>query len=133
MSQENVETVRQFLEALHRRDRAAWVELCDPEIEWVPPAHWPETATIRGPEATWDFVIALNDPWGEGSYELTELIDGPQDKIAACIRRHLRGQWSGIAAEFEYWAVFMFRDGKVLRIEWFPDRGDALEAVRLQE
>jgi ketosteroid isomerase-like protein len=67
MSQENVETVRQSLDALHRRDGAAWVALCDPEMEWFPPANWPETATIRGPEATWDFVIALNEPWGDGS------------------------------------------------------------------
>jgi hypothetical protein len=58
-----------------------------------------------------------------------ELIDGRKDKIAARVGRHLRGQWSGIAAEFEYWAVFMFRDGKVLRIEWFADRGEALGAV----
>ena len=103
------------------------------EIEWFPPANWPETATIRGPEATWDFVIALNEPSGDGSYELMELTDGRKDKIAARVGRHLRGQWSGIAAEFEYWAVFMFRDGKVLHIEWFTDRGEALGAVGLRE
>jgi ketosteroid isomerase-like protein len=133
MSQENVEIVRQSLDAFHRRDRAPWLALCDPEIEWFPPAHWPETATIRGPEATWDFMIALNEPWGEGSYELMELVDGTKDKIAARVGRHVRGETSGIAAEFEYWAVFMFRGGKVLRIEWFADRGKALEAVGLRE
>lgn len=133
MSQQNVEIVRQSLDAFHRRDRAPWLALCDPEVEWFPPAHWPETATIRGPEATWNFMIALNEPWGEGSYELMELIDGTKDKIAACVRRHVRGQTSGIAAEYEYWAVFMFRNEKVLRIEWFADRGEALEAVGLRE
>jgi ketosteroid isomerase-like protein len=80
-----------------------------------------------------NFVIALNEPWGDGSYELMELIDGRKDKIAARAGRHLPGQWSGIAAEFEYWAVFMFRDGKVLRIEWFADRDEALGAVGLRE
>ncbi len=125
--------MRHSLDAFHRRDRAPWLALCDPEIEWLPPAHWPETTTIRGPEATWDFMIALNEPWGEGSYELIELIDGTKDKIAARVGRHVRGQKSGIAAEFEYWAVVMFRNGRVLRIEWFADRGEALEAVGLRE
>jgi len=129
MSPENVEVLRQSLDAFNRRDKAPWLALCDPEVEWLPPAHWPETATIRGPEATWDFMLALNEPWEEGSYELMELIDGTADIAAARVQRHVRGQSSGIAAEFEYWAVVMFRDGKILRIEWFADRSEALKAV----
>jgi len=129
MSQENGEVLRQSLDAFNRRDKAPWVALCDPDVEWLPPAHWPETATIRGPEATWDFMLALNEPWEQGSYELMEVIDRTGDTIAARVGRHVRGQWSGIGAEFEYWAVVMFRDEKILRIEWFANRGEALEAV----
>ena len=33
MSQENVETVRQSLEAFDRRDRAAWLALQDQDVE----------------------------------------------------------------------------------------------------
>lgn len=50
-----------------------------------------ETATIRGPEATWDFMIALNEPWGEGSDELMEVIHGTKDKIAR-VGRHVRAR-----------------------------------------
>src|SRR5215207_3720101 len=130
---ENGQVLRQSLDAFNRRDKAPWVALCHPEVEWLPPAHWPETATIRGPDATWDFMLALNEPWEEGSYELMELIDATEDTIAARVGRHVRGQSSGIAAEFEYWAVVRFRDGKVLRIEWFADRDEALEAAGLSE
>jgi len=133
MSQEKVELLRQSLDAFNRRDKAPWVALCDPQVEWMPPADWPETATIRGPEATWEFMLALNEPWQEGSYELIELIDATEDMIAARVGRHVRGQSSGIAAEFEFWAVVSFRDGKVLRIEWFADRADALEAMGPRE
>jgi len=104
-----------------------------PRSNGWPPAHWPETATIRGPEATWDFMLALNEPWEEGSYELMELIGGTEDMTAARVGRHVRGQSSGIAAEFEYWAAVRFRAGKVLRVEWFADRAEALEAVGLRE
>lgn len=36
MSQENVEIFREALDAFNRRDKAAWVGLCDPEYENVP-------------------------------------------------------------------------------------------------
>jgi hypothetical protein len=44
MSQENVEIGRQLADAVNRRDKAASLALCDPELEWVPPANWPENA-----------------------------------------------------------------------------------------
>ena len=36
MSEENVETVRQTLNAFDRRDRAAWLALRDPDCEVIP-------------------------------------------------------------------------------------------------
>ena len=36
MSQENVEVVRQVVEAFNRRDLAAMTQRFDPEIEWEP-------------------------------------------------------------------------------------------------
>jgi ketosteroid isomerase-like protein len=121
------------LDAFNRRDKAAWLALCDPELEWVPPTNWPENATIRGREGIWDFNVRLDEPWEEGSYELIELIDGGNDKVAGRVRRHVRGKVSGVDAAFEYWNVVTLRDGKWLRSEWVADRGEALEAVRLRE
>jgi ketosteroid isomerase-like protein len=133
MSEENVEIGRQVLDAANRRDKAAWLALCDPELEWVPPRDWPENATIHGLEAIWDFIVELEEPWEEGSYELIDLIDGGNDKIAARLGRRMRGKTSGVGAEFNYWNVVTFRDRKQLRSEWFVDRGEALEAVGLRE
>jgi len=123
MSRENGEVLRQSLDAFNRRDKAPWVALCDPGVEWLPPARWPETATIRGPQAAWEFMLALNEPWEEGSYELMELIDGSADISAARVRRHVRGRSSGISAEFDYWAAVRFSDGKVHRMVRGPRRG----------
>jgi hypothetical protein len=33
----------------------------------------------------------------------------------------------------EFWLVTTFRDGKLLRDEWFTDRAEALEAAGLRE
>ena len=133
MSQENVELVRRGLDAFNRRDRSAWLALAHPDLEWLPPADWPENAMVRGSEAVWDFSVRSNEPWGTGSFELIELIDCENDVVAAHVGRHVRGKASGVEAEFEYWAVFTFSNGKLLRSELFTDRAHALEAAGLRE
>ncbi len=134
MSQESVELMRRGFDAFNRRDRAAWLELAHPELVWVPPADWPENAPVSGHEAVWDFAVSLSEPWEEGSYELGELIaDQENDVVAVHVSRRVRGKGSGVEAEFQYWLVGTFRDGKFVRTEWFADRGDALEAAGLSE
>ena len=133
MSQENVERWREGLDAFNRRDRAAWLAACDPKVEWSPPAEWPESATVQGAAAVWDFMIEVNEPWKDGAYEEVELIDAGNDRIAIRMSRPVRGTTSGIDAEFEYWCIATFRDGRVLRLDWFSDRADALEAAGLRD
>jgi ketosteroid isomerase-like protein len=133
MSQENVENLRQALDAFNRRDRAAWLALCEPEFENVPPRDWPESDPIRGYEAVWDFFVEAQDAWEESLFEYGDLIEAGNDKVVAHMRREARGKASGASVAWSYWLVVTFRDGKVLRHEWFGDRSDALEAVGLRE
>jgi ketosteroid isomerase-like protein len=131
MSQENVESVKRSLEAFAQRDRAGWSELCDSEVEAVPVGEWPE-GEIRGREAVWDFLLAADEPWEPGAFEATEVSDGP-DAVAIRMRRKLRGRSSGVEVDYDYWAAFTFRNGKVIRVEWFDERDEALEAAGLRE
>lgn len=45
----------------------------------------------------------------------------------------VQGKASGAPAVFSYWLVSTFRNGKLLRVEYFAERGEALEAVGLRE
>jgi ketosteroid isomerase-like protein len=132
MSQENVERMHRAFDAFARRDKVAWLELCDPDVEFAPVGDWPETDPIRGREAGWDFLVAADEPWERGPYEVVEVIDG-DDKVVARQRRDLRGKSSGVEVEYDYWLVLTFRDGKALRGEWFANRETALEAAGLRE
>jgi ketosteroid isomerase-like protein len=132
MSQENVESLRQSLDAFVQRDRERWLALCDPDLEIVPVGDWPETDPIRGREAAWDFLVATDEPWEPGPYELVEVIDGG-DKIVGHQQRDLRGKTSGVEVKYDYWLVMTVRNGKALRVEWFSDRKTALEAAGLSE
>jgi len=133
MSQENVELVRRGMDAFNQRDKAAFVALCDPQAENVPPREWPENAPIQGAGAIWDFFVEAVEAWVEGSYEWGELIDAGRDKIVANQLREMRGKTSGASVAWSFWVVFTFRDEKVLRWEWFADRAEAFEAAGAPE
>jgi ketosteroid isomerase-like protein len=131
MSEENVEIVRRAFDAFSRGDKTAWFELCDPQIEAIPIGDWPE-AEIRGSEAVWDFLVAADEPWEPGAYDLTEIVDN-DNYVAARMRRDLRGKSSGVEVKYDYWIVFSFHHGRGTRVEWFADRAEALEAAGLSE
>ena len=132
MSEENIQRIRQVLGAFARGDRETWRGLADRDVEVVPMGDWPETHIIRGREAVWNFLVANEEPWEPGPYELDEVADGG-DHVAARLRRDVRGKSSGVEVEFDLWVVVTFRDGKVTRAEWFEDREEALEAAGLSE
>ena len=131
MSQENVERMHQSFDAFAGRDKAGWSELCDPALEAVPVGEWPEKQ-VRGRDSVWDFLIATDEPREPGDYEAAEVSEG-QDTVAVRMRRNFRGRASGVEVDYDYWAVFTFRDGKIVRTEWFEGRAVALEAAGLSE
>jgi ketosteroid isomerase-like protein len=133
MSKENVETLRRALEAFNRRDKTTWIAACDSQIENFPPREWPENAPILGAESIWDFYVEAVQTWDEGAFKWGELLDVENDQIVANQIRTMRGKASGASVAWSYWVLFTFRDGKVLRSEWFADRGEALEAAGLSE
>src|ERR1700729_873572 len=125
MSQENVELVRQAFAAFARRDRDAWLSCCDPAMESSPSGDWPETATVRGREAVWDFYVQADEPWEPGAYDLAEVIDVDRSRVLVHQVRDMRGKDSGAAVRYDYWVMFEFRAGKAVQAKWFPDRADA--------
>ena len=44
-----------------------------------------------------------------------------------------RGQGSGVPIEARFYAVYTLRDGRVVRVDEFTDRAEALEAAGLSE
>jgi ketosteroid isomerase-like protein len=133
MSQENVETLRQSMNAFDRGDRPAWLALCDPDHEVVPVSDWPEAGAVRGREAVWDFYANVGtsfDPFDSGD---AELMDAGGDKVVVHRGTELRGRASGVGVEFDYWIVVTIRDGKICRDQWFSDREEAHKAAGLRE
>jgi ketosteroid isomerase-like protein len=132
MSQENVEILRRAVDAFDRGDRTAWLALLDEDYVITPAADWPGAREIRGGEAGWEFYrdVAQTLDFERSRIEFT---DAGRDKVVAHQRNEGRGHASGAAVELDYWIVATFRDGKILRNEWFTDHAETLEAAGLRE
>jgi ketosteroid isomerase-like protein len=133
MSQENVDKMRAALDAFNRRDKAAFLAVCHPDIKNVPPREWPEFEVTEGPEAVWRFFVENTDPWEASPFDYADVIDADNDMFAAEMRGELRGTASGAHVHWSYWQVAAFQCGKVVHLAWFSDRAEALAAVGRSE
>jgi hypothetical protein len=60
--QKNVETVKDFLAALGRRDKAGLLALASEDVEWIIPGEdWPLAGTHRGHEGLENLLQMAND------------------------------------------------------------------------
>jgi ketosteroid isomerase-like protein len=131
MPSDSVEIVRTAMDAFNRHDRHTWLGLHDPDVAFRADPEWPESESVEGREAVWDFLVSLTDVWERDAVELVEVIDVADNRLAGRFRRPTRGKASGIADVLDYWSVFTFRHGKILGYEWFASRAKALEAAGL--
>ena len=143
MSRENVELVRGLqpgpdfdIAELIRDDdvNAAWVSavapLFDPEFECV------MMSATEGPRAyvgldglrtAWSDWTA---PWSRYRSEVEHIIDA-EDRVVVLVREFGRRQGSKREVAFRAAAVWTVREGKIARVEFYPDRRQALDAAGL--
>jgi ketosteroid isomerase-like protein len=132
VSQENVDKARDFIAAYNRRDFDTAVEWFDPDIEWVLPARQ-KADSCRGPDEVKRFWEGIDETFEELRLEPQEFVDAG-DHVATRLRHHGRGKESGLEIDEElYHQVVTFRDGRMVRIEYFAEWAEALEAAGLRE
>ena len=124
MSQENVEVVRSFI--LLDLDEA--MTLVDPAIVWNPA---PQPAE-QGRDATRASIERWEEEW-EDYEEVPEDFVATDDRVVVTVRFRARGRQSGVGVNTRLYEVFTLREGKIVRMDEFTDRAEALEAVGLSE
>jgi ketosteroid isomerase-like protein len=137
MSEENVERAREAYAALSAAIRsgdfdAYFREYMHPEIEWVPMKGALDADVSVGHEAVKARLTAMLDVMGKPEIEAEEIIDAGE-KVFIAIRIAGRGRGSGIDMEAHWFHVLTPRDDKLVRIEWYASRPEALEAAGLSE
>ena len=131
MTQANVDKARNFIEAYNRRDFDAAMRYFDPQLEWVlPPLQ--RSDSCRGPEEVRRFWEGLDETFEELRLDPQEFVDAG-DRVAVRLRFYGRGKGSGAELETEmYHQVTTFRDGTMVRIEYFTDWPSALTGAGVQ-
>jgi ketosteroid isomerase-like protein len=131
VSQENVDKARGFLDAYNRRDFDAAFEWCDPEVDFVLPARQ-SSDSCRGSEEIKRFWVGLDETFDELHIEQREFVDAG-DRVATRLNYFGRSK-AGVEIETEmYHQVATFRDGRMVRIEYFGSWPEALEAAGRSE
>jgi ketosteroid isomerase-like protein len=133
MSQENVEVVRQAVEAYERGELEEMLTFVDPDGEL-------HSAIVGGAEGSvyrghdgfrrWhaDFLETFEEVRNEWS-EFRDL----GDLVLVFGRVKAQGRGSGVQLDSSMTWVFTVRYGKVVKAEGFLNRAEALEAARLSE
>lgn len=138
MSQENVETVRRLFAAFQGVDvgnlerRLDEVRgIFDPEVEWVAVSHsLLASEEYRGYDGVRRFWTQFLSAWDEYGLHVNELIDAG-DQVVAVMR--LSGRTNELEVDEARSSLITLRDGKIVRIEPFASKDDALEAAELRK
>jgi uncharacterized protein len=131
MSQENVDALRRQLEHFNRTGEIL-PEIFDSGAEWVTAREDPDPATHRGVEAIRGYFAQWTGMFEGINLRAEEAIDAG-DKVFSWMRFSGKGITSGASVEMELAYIWIFRDGKVVRVEEYFDRSEALEAANLAE
>ena len=134
MSEENVEIVRQALDATSGGDPNAAQTVFDPSIEWDMSgvAGWLEERVYRGEEVP-DFLRVWANSWRHWHFSFGEVREAGRDRVFAAIHEVGIGTESDVAVEQDRYLVFTLRGGRVARVQMFSERINALEAAGLSE
>ena len=130
MSQESVEIVHRAFVVFHNgdADRAEASATIDPNVIYNPVEDGPSSGlnAIRDQFERWE------SSWEELVETAEEFIDAGDRVVVKALYRG-RGRGSGVPIEARFYAVHTLRDGRVVRVDEFTDRTEALEAAGLSE
>jgi ketosteroid isomerase-like protein len=132
MSEENVAKSVAFIEAYNRRDFEEAVKDFDPHIEWVLPPQQASDSCI-GPRNVIRFFEGIDETFEDLQLTPQEVVDAG-DRVATRLRHRGRGKASGAEIDAElYHQVMTFRDGVIVRAEYFDNWEAALAAARASD
>jgi uncharacterized protein len=131
MSQENVEIVRAIYECWERGDFRATADKVAPDFEWKQVHGVVEPGSHVGADAN-RALRSIFEVYEDFRVEAEEYLDAG-DTIIVVVRAHGTGRGSGLHVDQWLAQAWTVLDGTPVRMEQYPTREDALDAVRLSE
>jgi ketosteroid isomerase-like protein len=128
MSKKNVEIAQRFLQACASGDLDGALAHADPKIVWNPT----QEGQAEGITAVRDTMERWEDSFEDLELTYEETID-VGDRVL--LRTHVsgRGRGSGVEVNTRSYMLWTLQGSKVVRMDEFTERADALEAAGLRE
>jgi ketosteroid isomerase-like protein len=130
MSEADVETVSRGIEAFNRGDVEGVVEMTDPEVTLVPVRSLLEGGEYTGHDGVRKYMADMSEDWSELEITVDEIrdLDG-RVLVLGGFRAVGRASGSGLEQPLA-WLSDM-RDGKLVRLQAFTNRDEALAELGL--
>jgi ketosteroid isomerase-like protein len=134
VSEESIGTLaRRWSQAFNERDMDTLVNLTSPEFEFVPYlASLIETTTYRGHDGLLSYFVDADAAWEEIQVRQAEVREVGDCTISLGELRG-KGRASGLEVRVPLAWVGEWHDGKLVRLETYTSKAEALEAAGLQE
>ena len=131
MSQENVEVVKAAYAAFARGGLDRWMEHFTDDVYLRPVEGY--FGPLHGKVALRAYFQDWIDTFEGFWMEPVELIDAGEDKLCCVDGYGGRATLSGVETDQTEAEVYTLRDGKILRVDEYAHRDEALEAAGLRE
>ena len=134
MSEANVETVREIVEAFNSGDFDAALERAHPNVEWQTLDAFPDAGTYRGPEGVRKFFTTWVEAFEGFRLHLEDCVTLDEDRVLVTARVSGQGVESGVEVGSPTFVQLVeFRNGLAIRARMFQTEAEALEAAGLRE
>ena len=127
MGNPNVELARRAYDVMDT-DVEALFELMAPDVEWVNPPDAVVGGSLSGRDGFANALIGVADSFSAWRHEPRRFTE-VGDQVLVDLVFHATGRGSRVELEKPEFHLWSFRDGKILRPQWFNRRDEALAAA----
>ena len=132
---ENVEVVRRAWDAFERGDLQQANAAFDPEVVFdVSRDIWGALVgggVYRGIDGVAEWLRDLYGAWDQFEMTAQDVFSLGDGRVVSVLVARGRGRTSGIEVEHHPAGVAALREGRIVRIEWFPSRDEAIAAAEI--
>ena len=132
MSQENVEVVRQALDAMNRREIDRYLGHCTQDIVLRAPTG-PIEGEYRGSDGIRRYFAGIEDVAPDFRLDAVSVDALDDSRVIGRLRVTATGRASGVPIDLPVMTVYELVGGKISRICVFRDHDEALKAVGLAD
>jgi ketosteroid isomerase-like protein len=134
MSEENLAITRKAIDAFNERGFGSEGALSffDEAMVFEEPPEQPAPRTARGREEAARIFAQFDEAWESHISEPQEFIVVDEERVLVLTVEHFRGR-DGIEVTQPCGNLFTVRDGRIVRMQSFWERGSALRAAGLGE